>query len=351
VRARCCTLHAAAAAAVRCCCVRPYRRLSANNHTWFVIEVACSTGGSGNAFGPNINHSIIEANMKALTAKSTMWPSSSSTAASLADLGYTEFGIDEGWELCNKSFSAPGGEQHDADGKPMTNTTRFPDLGALVSDGHARGLSMGWYLAGCACGERVELPRNYRGDITQLHELGFDAVKFGRLLPCHSSLATAEGRWVTVPDEILACAGGIRQLRRHEESNAVCRAHAVDGQELLWYVTQATIGVPVTHESLSKCHAHVTRRAVHAVESCHWGHCWDQNGDPDASGCPTQSWCPFNMFRTSGDVATAARSWLHNLQTTIQFRDADAPLSRPGCWACERRLSLMLLPLWASELS
>jgi hypothetical protein len=132
VRARCCTLHAAAAAAVRCCCVRPYRRLSANNHTWFVIEVACSTGGSGNAFGPNINHSIIEANMKALTAKSTMWPSSSSTAASLADLGYTEFGIDEGWELCNKSFSAPGGEQHDADGKPMTNTTRFPDLGALV---------------------------------------------------------------------------------------------------------------------------------------------------------------------------------------------------------------------------
>jgi hypothetical protein len=68
----------------------------------------------------------------------------------------------------------------------------------------------------------------------------------------------------------------------------------------------------------------------YTVENCHWGHCWDQEGDPDASGCPTKDWCPFNMYRTSGDVARVAQSWLHNLQTTSKFRDAAAPLSVPG---------------------
>ena len=35
----------------------------------------------------------------------------------------------------------------------VTNKTRFPDLASLVQTGHAAGLNMGWYLAGCACGE------------------------------------------------------------------------------------------------------------------------------------------------------------------------------------------------------
>jgi hypothetical protein len=37
---------------------------------------------------------------------------------------------------------------------------------------------MGWYLAGCACGELVEVEQNYAGDVAALHALGFDAAKF-----------------------------------------------------------------------------------------------------------------------------------------------------------------------------
>eukprot|EP01046_Picozoa_sp_COSAG06_P027458 COSAG06_NODE_2426_length_6899_cov_7.350147_12_plen_122_part_01 len=83
----------------------------------------------------------------------------------------------------------------------------------------------------------------------------------------------------------------------------------------------------------------------YTIENCHWGHCWDQDGDGDASGCPTEDWCPFNLYRTSGDVAKAAGSWLHNLQTTIKFRHPTAPLSVPGCWAypgAVRKRSLVL---------
>ena len=65
------------------------------------------------------------------------------------------------------------------------------------------------------------------------------------------------------------------------------------------------------------------------IENCHWGRCTDS----DDSSCPTLDWCPFNSYRTSGDINAGSESWFQNLQTTIQFQDYEAPLSRPGCWA------------------
>ena len=34
------------------------------------------------------------------------------------------------------------------------------------------------------------------------------------------------------------------------------------------------------------------------IENCHWGRCTDS----DDSSCPTLDWCPFNSYRTSGDI-------------------------------------------------
>jgi hypothetical protein len=233
---------------------------------------------SWNAFSNVINRTIIEKNMAAITVKA--WTVHGKDApVSLADLGYVDFGIDEGWEMCNKTNPAPGGLQHDAAGEPVVNTTRFPNLATLVADGHKQSLRMGWYLAGCKCGENTELDKNYAGDIEQLHAFGFDGVKFDNC-------------------------GAMKNLTKYAE------------------LMQAT-------------------QKNYTIESCHWGHCWDQDGDPDASGCPTEDWCPFNLFRTSGDVAKAPGSWLHNLQTTNKFRDPTKPLSQPGCWAYPvSRLSL-----------
>eukprot|EP00038_Savillea_parva_P002170 m.111306 g.111306 ORF g.111306 m.111306 type:complete len:180 (+) comp10749_c0_seq2:141-680(+) len=43
--------------------------------------------------------------------------------------------------------------------------------------------------------------------------------------------------------------------------------------------------------------------------------------------------CPFNWYRSSGDINAGTMSWFNNLQTTIRFQDWAAPVSRPGCWA------------------
>lgn len=64
-----------------------------------------------------------------------------------------------------------------------------------------------------------------------------------------------------------------------------------------------------------------TGKAV-IIENCHWG------GD-----LPTLTWCPFNFFRTSGDITNTWSSFFSNLQTTIKFQDYNNPLARPGCWA------------------
>ena len=51
------------------------------------------------------------------------------------------------------------------------------DMPGLVKYGHDKGVKMGWYENGCACGEHVELAINYEGDVKLLHDFEFDAVK------------------------------------------------------------------------------------------------------------------------------------------------------------------------------
>ena len=61
---------------------------------------------------------------------------------SLIDLGYDSIGLDDGWQDCGAGVH---GSFHDAQGRPLVNLTRFPDLGAMVAKGHAAGIKMGWY--------------------------------------------------------------------------------------------------------------------------------------------------------------------------------------------------------------
>ena len=128
-------------------------------------------------------------------------------------------------------------------------------------------------MNGCACGERKERLVNYQGDIQRLHEFGFDAAKFD------------------------GCGAQTNMTYYAELMKATGKSYA--------------------------------------VENCHWGSCgadkWYHN--PDGSSCPTHDWCPFNWYRTSGDINSGEDSWFNNLQTTIKFQDPAKPLSVPSCWA------------------
>jgi len=59
------------------------------------------------------------------------------------------------------------------------------------------------------------------------------------------------------------------------------------------------------------------------VENCHWG--------SKVPYKPTATWCPWNLYRTSGDVRASYSSVIGNLQTAINYGAQN--LSYPGCWA------------------
>lgn len=66
------------------------------------------------------------------------------------------------------------------------------------------------------------------------------------------------------------------------------------------------------------------------IENCHWG------GDKPQYVNGTL-WCPFHMYRTSGDITNTWESMFHNLKTTI------GKISVPGCWAYPDMLEVGLL--------
>jgi hypothetical protein len=87
------------------------------------------------------------------------------------DVGFCSVGVDEGWEMCGAGVN---GTQHDAQGLPTINSTRFPSMKGMVDYGHANGLKVGWYENGCKCKEMKDLPINYAGDVQLLYDFGFD---------------------------------------------------------------------------------------------------------------------------------------------------------------------------------
>ena len=107
------------------------------------------TWRSWNQFAQAINSSIIESMMDGLVDKSRPIVGMP-TGSSLLTLGYNEVGLDSGWAKC---MPAPGYQPINStshkplpDGTAPTviNTALFPDMQALVTLAHAKGLRAGW---------------------------------------------------------------------------------------------------------------------------------------------------------------------------------------------------------------
>jgi hypothetical protein len=53
---------------------------------------------------------------------------------------------------------------------------------------------------------------------------------------------------------------------------------------------------------------------------------------------PNKTFCPFNFFRSSGDIGVSYSSAIKNILTQLRPNKAGVSSqsrSRPGCWACE----------------
>jgi hypothetical protein len=200
---RCASPRPAVAASARAPCVHR------------VSDARCGARSTWNAFHNHIDQPQSTRVMEALAAKNRT-VLGEPAAVSLAELGYTSFGIDEGWAACDVG-------QHDPQGHPTINTTRFPSMSALVSHGHGLGLTVEWYMNGCGCVGKEHNPnsrQNYEGDVAAIRAHGFDGVKFDGAL-----LATRRQQRVSLLTPA-SCVVRERRLRGKREPHVVRRAAA-----------------------------------------------------------------------------------------------------------------------------
>lgn len=98
---------------------------------------------------------------------------------SLLSLGFHRVGLDDAWQACGTGYN---GTFHDANGKPLVNLTRFPNMKDMTALGHSLGLKVEWYLNNCDCAEHGFAPsmaaKHYQGDVDALVSYGYDGAKF-----------------------------------------------------------------------------------------------------------------------------------------------------------------------------
>ena len=229
---------------------------------------------SWNLFGANVNQQLIESVMEALARKEirTM-PDGSQEMVSLCDIGYCNVGLDDGWQECGSARAAPGMNYHAKDGSPIVNITRFPDMRSMVDKAHSLGLTAGWYANNCICADQCHANSEpncedmIRQDVDAFAQYGFDSYKLD------------------------GCGG---------ETDLV-----------MW-----------------NRYLNVTVKRPILIENCHWGSVPPAIPNPSV---PAAQGCPWNFYRSSGDVRASYASVMQNLFTIFPLHDSK--LSYPGCWA------------------
>eukprot|EP01059_Diplonema_ambulator_P031668 TRINITY_DN588_c0_g2_i3.p1 TRINITY_DN588_c0_g2~~TRINITY_DN588_c0_g2_i3.p1 ORF type:complete len:415 (+),score=162.67 TRINITY_DN588_c0_g2_i3:48-1292(+) len=227
---------------------------------------------SWNCYHSGVTQALMEKVMDKMAEKSR---TVNGKVMSIADLGYVHVGLDDNWQACGKGVN---GSFHDADGNPIINTATFPSMKNMTDHGHSLGLSVGWYMNNCICKETqftdpTYIAKHMQQSAKAVADFGFDGVKLD----------------------------GCGEFRN-----------------LTWWgdLLNAT-GRPIM------------------IENCHWGQTvpGQTSGDAPCTGTTMPSNCPYNFFRTCGDINNHWDSMFANLQTTTPYQDINTPLARPGAWA------------------
>ena len=120
---------------------------------------------SWNGWGPDINQPLVMSMMDALLDH---------RHGSLASLGYTDVGLDEGWAACGAGVN--GTYRNGTTEHVIVDKVRFPSLSDLTAHAHFLNLTAGWYLNcdGCVTNHFMA----YTPDAADALAYGFDGVKF-----------------------------------------------------------------------------------------------------------------------------------------------------------------------------
>eukprot|EP01013_Petalomonas_cantuscygni_P032487 TRINITY_DN59045_c0_g1_i1.p1 TRINITY_DN59045_c0_g1~~TRINITY_DN59045_c0_g1_i1.p1 ORF type:complete len:466 (+),score=72.10 TRINITY_DN59045_c0_g1_i1:81-1478(+) len=126
---------------------------------------------SWNQFGCNVNQRLIESTYAALVDRSPSWQGN----RSLADIGFRHAGLDDCWQDC--TGGANGVDWHDAEGRPVIERSKFPDLKAMAGKATSSGLIPGWYMNNCVCRSKCDSDACWEGDSAAVRAYGFKSVK------------------------------------------------------------------------------------------------------------------------------------------------------------------------------
>ena len=143
-----------------------------------------------NAYQDRVDQGLMDEVMAAMVAKQP-------DGRSLADLGFRDVGLDDGWQSCGGPGSF-NGSHHTITGDVLVNLTRFPNMTGMVDKAHSLNLTAGFYFNNCLCsvppqgrggntgpetgawpawGNASWLEASWRGNVRFLKEGGWDAVK------------------------------------------------------------------------------------------------------------------------------------------------------------------------------
>merc|ERR1719174_3320119 len=235
---------------------------------------------SWEAFYGNVDEKKMMNIMRILTDRSR---SVDGVPTSLSDLGFTDVGLDSGFEDCFARTVGGKPAFHDPQGRPIINKRKFPSgLRALVDAGHKLNLTVSWYGNACACKSensysahtQPTVQQAIHGTVAATLEYGFDGLKLD------------------------SCS----QFNNMTEWWQLLRGHPV------------------------------------LVENCH------QGGLVPGQRMPGQQCegkgedeCPYHMFRTSDDIYNCWINAVNNINSVTPYLSQSdpnvAPRSRPGQWA------------------
>ena len=222
---------------------------------------------SWNLYGNHVNQTLIMSIMKGMASRAR---TVNGKHTSLCDLGYCDVGLDDHWQKCFSPDAAPGMHYHDKNGNPIVDTSLFPDFKKMTDYAHSLGLTSGWYGNNCDCSDHCRNKEECDMQIKQdVAALHHYGFDAWKLDGC----------------------GGETDLVTFNK-----------------YITE--LGKPIM------------------VENCHWGSVRPFKPDPSL---PPAEGCPWNFYRSSGDVRASYASVLHNLATIAPLHQSN--LSYPGCWA------------------
>lgn len=114
------------------------------------------------------------AQMLAATQKSYML---NGVPTSIADLGFTDIGLDDNWQNCS-SRGTEGYTYHDpVTGAPIVRLDTFPNMKTMTDYAHSLGLTAGWYGNNCICKDHCATGDCYSADAAATVAYGFDSTK------------------------------------------------------------------------------------------------------------------------------------------------------------------------------